>query len=139
MKHLSITRFGSLLIAFSLVCIGRSMAQSKPWTVPKEYASLTNPNTNNQQEIKEGKTLYTAYCTPCHGDKGKGDGVAAASLTPKPADHSSPTMINETDGNLFYKITEGRTPMPQFKTTLTEKQRWELVLYIRTLCKTAKK
>ena len=124
---------------FSLIVSHRVLAQSKPWLVPKEYAALTNPVTNDPQSLKEGNSLYTTVCTPCHGSKGKGDGAAAASLNPKPADHTSPVMLNETDGNLFYKISEGRTPMPQFKTTLTEKQRWELVLYIRTLCKASKK
>jgi len=28
------------------------------------------------------------FCGPCHGSKGKGDGIAAAGLA-KPADHSS--------------------------------------------------
>ena len=89
--------------------------------------------------MKEGGAIYTANCTPCHGTKGRGDGPAAAALDPKPADHTSAVMRSETDGSLFYKISEGRKPMPQYKTTFTEKQRWELVDYIRTLNKTAKK
>ena len=85
-----------------------------------------------------GKALYTNYCTPCHGDKGKGDGVASAALSSKPADHTSASIQAETDGSLFYKISEGRTPMPQYKSALNETQRWELVNYIRTLAKKVK-
>lgn len=114
-------------------------AQSKPWPVPAQSVALKNIFADNPASVKEGKTLYTSYCTPCHGDKGKGDGPAAAALNPKPADHTSASMLSETDGSLFYKISEGRTPMPQYKTTFTEKQRWELVTYIRTLNKSGKK
>ena len=34
---------------------------------------------------------------------------------------------------LFWKITEGRKPMPSTKKSLTEEQRWQVVNYIRTL------
>ena len=42
-------------------------------------------------------------------------------------------MSTQSDGELFYKISEGRRPMPEFKTKLTEKQRWQLVLLMRSL------
>jgi mono/diheme cytochrome c family protein len=128
----------AILTLHALFLCKTGLAQSKPWPVPKEYASLTNPNSNTSEFSKDGKALYTSFCVPCHGGKGKGDGAAAASLNPKPADHTSAMMLNETDGNLYYKISEGRQPMPTYKNVLTEKQRWELVAYIRTLC-TAKK
>ncbi len=114
-------------------------AQSKPWPVPVDAKNSKNPVTSNPTSLKEGKTLYSSTCTPCHGVKGKGDGPAAAALDPKPADHTSAGMLSETDGSLFYKISEGRKPMPQYKTILTANQRWELVDYIRTLNKSIKK
>jgi mono/diheme cytochrome c family protein len=128
----------TVVILIAVIPSRHLLAQSKPWSVPKEYASLTNPLAGNQAALKDGKILYTANCSPCHGDKGKGDGPAAAALKPRPADHTSSLMLQETDGNIFYKISEGRTPMPQYKVTLTEKQRWELVTYIRTLSNGAK-
>lgn len=115
------------------------LAQSKPWPVPAQAASRKSPVVNTEATIKDGKTLYQSYCTPCHGEKGKGDGPAAAALTPKPADHTSAMMLNETDGTLFFKLSEGRTPMPPYKTALNETQRWELIAYIRTLNKNVKK
>ena len=122
------------LFSFSTV-----VAQSKPWIAPAQPSSIKSPVSNDAATIKVGMTLYQSFCSPCHGNKGKGDGVAAAALTIKPADHTSAAMLNETDGSLFYKISEGRTPMPQYKTALTETQRWELVAFIRTLNKGGKK
>ena len=41
-------------------------------------------------------------------------------------------MSATTDGELFYQISEGRKPMPAFKKRLTEEQRWQLVLLVRS-------
>jgi len=132
--------FATCMIAALVISSGtHAKAQSKSWQVPSDAMASKNPVASNPASLKEGKTLYTAYCTPCHGDKGKGDGPAAAALNPKPADHTSPALLNETDGALFYKITQGRGSMPQYKAALTDNQRWELVAYIRTLRKASKK
>jgi mono/diheme cytochrome c family protein len=126
-------------IIFLLLTVQKTEAQSKPWTIPATASGMKNPLPGNPTTIKEGKVLYTSYCSPCHGEKGKGDGIAAVALNPKPADHTSAKVQNETDGTLFFMMSEGRDPMPQYKRTLTENQRWELVAYIRTLAKTGKK
>ena len=127
------------LVFILLIWSAEGIAQNKPWPVPKEYMAMKSASPASSNEVNDGKTLYMANCSPCHGVKGKGDGAAAASLASKPADHTSAIMLNETDGSIFYKITEGRAPMPPYKNAFTEKQRWELVAYIRTLCKTTKK
>jgi len=110
-------------------------AQSKQWTVPEFAAAMKNPLAGNAASVNKGRTIYKTQCSPCHGDKGKGDGPAAAALTPKPADHTSNALQAESDGSLFYKISEGRKPMPTFKNTLNENQRWAVINYIRTLPK----
>ncbi len=51
----------------------------------------------------------------------------------KPADFTGAHMMGEmTDGEIFWKISEGR-PMPSFKKQLTEEQRWQLVNHVRSL------
>ena len=72
-------------------------------------------------------------CVICHGAKGKGDGMGGAGLTPKPTDLTNADVQAQTDGALFWKLTEGRPPMASYKTALPEKKRWELINYIRTL------
>jgi mono/diheme cytochrome c family protein len=123
-----------LLIGYS-----QAVAQSKPWIVPKDATTVKNPLVGNTTVLPDAKTIYMANCAPCHGDKGRGDGPVAANLTPKPADHSSALIQSETDGSLFWKMSEGRTPMPGYKKVFTDQQRWELINYIRSLAKTAKK
>ncbi len=112
-------------------------AQPNSWQVPKAASDLKNPVASNSTSLKNGKTLYQSYCAPCHGKNGKGDGPAAASLHPKPADYSAPTVQAESDGALFYKISEGHsnTAMPPFKAVLHPEQSWAIINYIRTLAK----
>ncbi len=101
--------------------------------------TLKNPLRTVPNSATSGKVTYMRMCTVCHGNGGKGDGIAAASLNPKPADHTSDRVQKQTDGSLFWEVTNGHAPMPAFKTELTEKERWQLICYIRTLKAVPKK
>ncbi|MCF6271449.1 MAG: cytochrome c [Melioribacteraceae bacterium] len=52
--------------------------------------------------VEIGKTKYVAACGSCHGNEGKGDGVAAVALDPKPRDFHSTTGWK--NGRTFYDI-----------------------------------
>ena len=114
-----------------------SKAQSK-WVAPKEANTVKNPLAGKTETLGYAKVIYATYCGPCHGNKGKGDGVAGASLSKKPADHTSSYVQNQSDGALFWMITTGNNPMPSYKTVLTDIQRWELINYIRSLASNKK-
>jgi mono/diheme cytochrome c family protein len=105
------------------------------WVAPKEANQITNPLLGNNDAIKAGKKLFNQQCAVCHGDSGKGDGVAGLALNPKPASFVSEKVQNETDGAIFWKLTNGRPPMAAYKDLLTEEQRWQLVNYIRSFSK----
>lgn len=132
-----IAGFGTLLLA--LFISFQSSAQQPPWVAPIDAQTVKNPLVSTAPALAEAKTIYTANCGPCHGEKGKGDGPASQGLNPKPADHTSAIVQNESDGSLFYKLSEGRNPMPAYSKVFTDQQRWELVLYIRTLARISKK
>jgi mono/diheme cytochrome c family protein len=100
------------------------------WKAPADAKNMKNP----EKTTELGKKAVETNCIPCHGPSGKGDGPAAAALTPKPANWTSDKLKKETDGELFWKISNGRGPMPPWK-HLPEKERWQIVNYIRTLQK----
>jgi len=124
----------SLLILLVLVLGFETIsAQSTTWKAPEKADTLENPLENNERILNAGKQIFDQLCAVCHGKTGKGDGVTAATLKPKPADLSDKTVQAQTDGALYWKISEGRPPMPPFKSQLNEKQVWALVTYIRSL------
>ncbi|MDO6430857.1 c-type cytochrome [Flavitalea sp. BT771] len=131
-------RFIFLLFILNFSIFGTN-AQSTSWLAPKDAESVKNPLIGNASMLAEARVMYAANCGPCHGDKGRGDGPAAPGLNPKPADHTSAAVQAESDGSLFWKLSEGRSPMPGYKKIFSEQQRWELITYIRSLAKTAKK
>jgi mono/diheme cytochrome c family protein len=87
----------------------------------------------NANALALGQKLYVGNCMTCHGPSGKGDGPGAAALEKKPADLTARVKAGATDGELFWKISEGRSPMISWKGVLSETQRWELVNYIKSL------
>ena len=115
--------------------ISMLMLAQGPWKAPAAADNLKNPMPGNAEAIKAGKKLYATYCAVCHGDKGKGDGIAGAALTPKPMDFTSEVFANQSDGSVFWKLSNGRTPMASYESSLSEEQRWQLVNYLRTLRK----
>jgi mono/diheme cytochrome c family protein len=124
---------GLLLIAINTLNFKVS-AQTK-WVAPASADKMKNPVNADAAAMKDAKTVYTSTCAPCHGVKGRGDGPAAVALNPKPADHSSKAIQGESDGSLYWKLTEGRGAMQSYKSQLSDKQRWALISYIRTLKK----
>lgn len=104
----------------------------KPGT--PEASSLRNPEKITESSLAAGKELFGIYCTPCHGESGKGDGPVAKKFVPTPADISGTGfggMVPE--GMLFAIVTHGLSGMPPFRADLTAKERWRVVAYLRTL------
>ena len=112
---------------------GVGWAQAK-WDSPAAEKAKKNPVARTKDSVEAGGKIAKQNCAPCHGEKGKGDGPAAAALPKKAADWTSKLVQDETDGALFWKITMGNAPMPPWQ-SLPEKDRWNLVNYIRTLKK----
>jgi copper transport protein len=92
-----------------------------------------NPYPPTAESLRTGQRLYRAHCAVCHGSEGRGDGPAAASLVPRPADLRRTRRM--TDALLFTRITQGLpgTAMPAFRDTLTDEERWHVVNYLRAL------
>jgi mono/diheme cytochrome c family protein len=124
-----------LVLAVIAAAIVYSALNKAPWSwpVPEEAKQLKNPLQPTAPALKSAREVYTDKCANCHGDTGKGDGRDAGRYDPSPANFTDAKRMSEaTDGELFYKISEGKKPMPVFKNKLTENQRWELVLLIRS-------
>jgi len=105
------------------------------WIAPPSSKTLINPIKDIVEDSKLGGKLFNQNCAACHGKDAKGDGPTGVLLNPKPANLISNKVQVQTDGEIFWKISNGNPPMPGFKNSFSKKQRWELVDYIRSLIK----
>lgn len=111
--------------------------QSTEWVAPASAKATKNPLAGDKKSIKRGQAIYKTRCVICHGATGIGDGPGSKALNPKPANHTSEKVQKQTDGEIFWKISEGRGAMIGWGKTkiLKEQDMWDLVNYVRTLKK----
>ena len=105
-----------------------SYRQDAGWRAPAEAVSRANPLASRPEAAAGGEKLFRRSCVECHGENGSGLAKKNA------ADLLLPEVQAQSDGTLFWKITNGNTDrgMPSFS-RLPELQRWQLVLYLRKL------
>jgi len=128
----------ALVLAFIAVSILLAVLQNREWVVPEEAKKLKNPIAPSAAAMGAARLIYLDKCAQCHGESGKGDGPEGKMYDPPPGNLTDAKHMNaRTDGELFYQISQGRKPMPAFKKRLTEEQRWQLVLLVRSFAKAA--
>jgi mono/diheme cytochrome c family protein len=87
-----------LILALAGVCLGTGLAGSlhPAWG-----------------QADQGKSLFEAKCVLCHGSDGKGNGPAAAALSPSPTDFTNPGFWQGNVNRLIADTIEnGKGPMP---------------------------
>lgn len=96
------------------------------WVAPPEPAHRANPLAGRTDVVAGGAKVFQERCTQCHGASGEGSEQAP--------DLTQPSVHAQTDGALFWKISSGNAHagMPPFS-FLPSAQRWQIVLYLRTL------
>ncbi|WP_425460467.1 c-type cytochrome [Leptospira ognonensis] len=73
---------------------------------PKETAATeTVAPAAVDPEIAKGEEIFLQNCASCHGEKGAGDGAAAAALNPKPRNFKAP-VSEWKNGNTVAAITK---------------------------------
>lgn len=93
---------------------------------------LVNPLIPSEEVIEAGRKQYNVFCSPCHGNFGKGDSRLRGQFPNPPTFHSD-KVRGWTDGMLFHVITEGQNIMPPHASQIDERERWTIVHYVRTL------
>jgi mono/diheme cytochrome c family protein len=83
--------------------------------------------------IAEGRAEFEAYCTPCHGNAGYGDGILSQEGFPPPASLHDPEISEKPIGNYFDVITNGQNAMYSYASRVTAEERWAVIAYIRVL------
>lgn len=95
-----------------------------------------NPYKATEENIADGKDAFTSYCMVCHGLDGQNTGVPfAETISPPVPSLASPQVQGYTDGQLKWIIKNGIWPsgMPPSSGEFSDREMWEMVLYIRHL------
>lgn len=98
-----------------------------------EPAGPPNPFAGNAAAVEEGRGIYNATCTGCHGANGSageiGPGLAV----------SGHSYARNSDAQIFDAIKNGipNTPMPAHAGKLSDDQIWKIAAYVRGLRGTA--
>ncbi len=106
--------------------------------VPFTARLQQNPVPGTQESVDAGRALFQANCVICHGPHGLGDGPAAFTLSPRPANLQMHVPMH-APGELFYWIANGvpGTAMPAWAkkqpTPLTPTEIWQVIRYLEVL------
>lgn len=131
-----------LLIPVLLILFIMSIGQAVLTSTQANQEKALEKVTAMPEDIKAGKKIYEKRCIWCHGPEGRGDGAAAPFLDPTPRDfteaqfkiRSTPHGEPPTDEDLLrvLEIGMGSTAMQAWNTLLSEKERGQVVQYIKT-------
>lgn len=101
--------------------------------IKKSIADKVAPK--GEEQMARGKELYDQNCVSCHGAEGKGDGPAAAALTPPPRNYHTTDASKWTNKpsalGIFNTLSNGiaGTSMASYA-NLPEEDRWALTQYV---------
>jgi mono/diheme cytochrome c family protein len=130
------------LVVGSLAAQEKQGAKPSPSTVQSPHAYNITPEEKDRKNpvrftdasVERGKKIFTSQCAACHGEKGDGKGELAAEMKIQPADLTKPdTLSKRTDGELFAIIGTGSEKMPGQGTRMQDRQKWQVINYLRSL------
>src|ERR1051325_756828 len=83
--------------------------------------------------LQRGQERFTIYCTPCHGQTGRGDGMVVQRGYRRPPSFHIDRLRNEKAGYFYDVITNGFGAMPDYAAQVPVADRWAIVAYLRAL------
>jgi hypothetical protein len=102
---------------------------AQEWVVPEDKRGKLSPFIFKEETRKAGERLYTINCMSCHGTPGKGNFIK---LVPPSGDPATNKIQHNSDGEIFFKVTMGRGPMPSFKNILSSSDIWNIISFLRS-------
>ncbi len=86
------------------------------------------------QMVERGRQRFMINCSPCHGALADGNGITKRiGAMAVVADLHDKRIVEMPDGEIFYVITHGRNLMQPYGPSVTIKDRWAIVSYVRAL------
>lgn len=106
---------------------------NSPEGYEKAGAELINPLMASRNNIYRGKELYQLYCKHCHGIHGDSDAPMVREDKYPPPPHFKNRLPHLSDGHIYHTLHFGKNLMPGNEKELNTEQKWQLLMYIKTL------
>lgn len=90
----------------------------------------TNPSQATPESIAQGRVLYETYCGVCHGNKGEAGTPVTKKGMPAPPINAMLSFLSEP--HLYNKIRYGGPLMPTYGFQTSQKDRWDMVNYMKS-------
>lgn len=100
--------------------VGGTAADQFPFPVTREV-------------LERGRQRYNAYCTPCHGQTGQGNGMVVQRGFKAPPSFHDDRLRNSPAGYYFDVMTNGFGVMSDYRSQVEVRDRWAIAAYIRAL------
>jgi mono/diheme cytochrome c family protein len=83
--------------------------------------------------IARGKEQFLAFCSPCHGATGRGDGVVTSRGFPRPPSYHEERLRAVPPDYVVGIITRGKGAMYPYAERIRPEDRWAIAHYVKTL------
>lgn len=83
--------------------------------------------------LARGRERFTIHCQPCHGAAGDGKGPTTKYGMVVIGNLHDPRIIQQTDGEIFHTIGQGKNLMQGYEANLVAGDRWAILAYVRAL------
>jgi mono/diheme cytochrome c family protein len=83
--------------------------------------------------MARGQDAFNAFCSPCHGRTGRGDGIVVQRGFTRPPDLTDDNARSAPVGHIFNVITNGFGAMPDHAAQVQVRDRWAIAAYLRAL------
>lgn len=113
-------------IIFTLLMV-TTFGVKAQWEIPEKAKSQKSPSKPTEELALKGKKLFDQTCVACHGNPSKGNGIL-----PTATDLGSDKYFEKTEGETFFQITNGMRAMPSFANQFTDKEKWNIIHFIRS-------
>jgi mono/diheme cytochrome c family protein len=113
---------------------GRAMRTPPENTIPRERVLDEGPPPVDADLVALGRWRYDAICATCHGLVGDGDSIVGGKMGLRaPPSLQTEGLRAKPAGEIYRVISDGYGLMPRYSITLSPRERWAVIAYVRAL------
>lgn len=101
--------------------------------IDRRAALAAPPRTLDRAMLEQGRALYDAVCSVCHGRTGHGDGMVVRHGFPSPPSFHDARLQAITSERIVKVISEGLGDMYPYANQVEPKERWAVAAYVKAL------